>query len=127
MSLSSRQIMDWRSIGSIEFIFITICLITLFFAATAHAAQVQLAWNASTGPNLGGHNLHYGQTSGNYTSTIDVGNKTSYTVSGLQDGKTYYFAVTAYDTSGNLESGYSNQVSATTPAVCTEYNQRLWW
>jgi hypothetical protein len=38
----------------------------------------------------------------------------SYSLSGLAGGKTYYFAVTAVDGSGN-ESPYSNEVSKTIP------------
>jgi hypothetical protein len=59
--------------------------------------------------DLAGHKVYYGTTSGNYTEVIDVGNVITYKVGGLQPG-TYYFAVIAYDTSGN-ESDYSNEVS----------------
>jgi PKD repeat protein len=45
---------------------------------------------------------------------IDVGNQTTYLLSGLRSGQLYYLAVTAYDTSGN-QSTLSNQASATTP------------
>jgi hypothetical protein len=41
--------------------------------------------------------------------TLDVGNWTSVTIADLEDGETYYFAVTAYDLEDN-ESGYSNEV-----------------
>ncbi len=82
--------------------------------ANAHAEQATLAWNANTESDLGGYKLYYGTISRNYTSNIDVGNQTSYTVSGLQGGATYYFAVTAYDSSW-LESGYSNEVSKQIP------------
>jgi hypothetical protein len=37
-----------------------------------------------------------------------VGNVTSYTISGLESGKRYYFSATAYDSNGN-ESILSNQ------------------
>jgi hypothetical protein len=59
-----------------------------------------------------GYKMHFGTAPGVYPNNIDVGNQTSYTVTGLQAGTLYYFAVTAYDTS-SAESGYSNQVSAT--------------
>ena len=45
-----------------------------------------LAWDANTESQLGGYKLYYGQASRNYTSSIDIGNKTAYTaytVSGL--------------------------------------------
>jgi len=47
-----------------------------------------------------------------------VGNKTTCTVSNLEDGKPYYFAVTAYDASGN-ESNYSGEVVYNSPPSCT--------
>jgi hypothetical protein len=79
-------------------------------SGNASAGQANLAWNASTSANVAGYKLYYGTSSGNYTNNIKVGMVTSYTVSGLAP-RTYYFAVTAYDASGN-ESGYSNEVSA---------------
>jgi hypothetical protein len=51
-------------------------------------------------------------TSGIYTQQVDVGNMTSATISGLTSGRTYYFAVSAYDTS-TVESAFSNEVSFT--------------
>lgn len=75
------------------------------------AANFVLAWDPNTEPDLAGYKLHYGTTSGVYSTTINVGNVTQFEVTGLQDGITYYFAVTAYDFEG-YESGYSNEVSA---------------
>ncbi|MBE9471452.1 MAG: fibronectin type III domain-containing protein [Chloroflexi bacterium] len=42
-------------------------------------------------------------------SPIDVGDDTSYTLTGLDPSQDYYFAVTAYDNEGH-ESWYSNLV-----------------
>jgi hypothetical protein len=61
--------------------------------------------------DLGGYKVYYGTSSGNYTVLKNVGNVTTYKVGNLSSGL-YYFAVTAYDTSGN-ESDYSNEVSKT--------------
>jgi hypothetical protein len=85
-------------------------------AAEALAGQATLAWNPNTESDLAGYRLHYGTSSGNYTVHLDVHNVTTYTVTGLTDGQTYYFAATAYDASGH-ESGYSNQVSYTLPTA----------
>jgi hypothetical protein len=81
--------------------------------------QIRLAWNAPTTDSdgaaltdLAGYKLYYGLASRTYTHTIDVGNRTTYTVSSLESGRTYYFAVTAYDTSGN-ESDFSDEVLMT--------------
>ena len=88
--------------------------VMLFFCtAYAQAGQVSLAWDANTEPTLGGYQLYYGQTSGNYTANADVGNQTSYTLTGLQEGTTYYFAAKAYDTTRTTSSGFSNEVSTT--------------
>ena len=89
-------------------------LVILFFTGTSMAQQVSLAWNPNPEPSLAGYKIHYGTSSRNYTHQKDVGNVTQCTISGLEEGKTYYFAATAYDTRGN-ESGYSNEVHFSIP------------
>jgi len=74
------------------------------------AAQIKLAWDPNTEPDLAGYKVYYGPASGMYGSPIDVANVTTYTLTGLTQGQTYYAAVKAYDRSNN-ESGYSNEVS----------------
>jgi hypothetical protein len=86
------------------------------FAANAFAAQATLAWDPNTESDLAGYRLHYGTASGTYTVHLDVHNVTSYTVTSLTDGQTYYFAASAYNASGS-ESSYSNQVSYSVPAA----------
>ena len=93
----------------------TFFLITSSFNAIAGDAT--LAWDPSSSPGITGYRLYYGQSSGNYTSNINVGMTTSYTVTGLQDGQTYFFAVTATD--GTNESGFSNEASKTIPVSTT--------
>jgi hypothetical protein len=84
------------------------------FASTAHAASVTLAWDRSQEPNIAGYRVYYGTTSRHYTTMRSVGNSTTATISNLEPGTTYYFAVTAYDTSGN-ESSYSQEIPYTVP------------
>jgi len=83
------------------------------------AASVELEWDPNTEPELVGYKIYWGTSSGNYTSSKDVGKTTTYTLTGLDEGKTYYFAATAYDGSSN-ESGYSNQISYTVPYSDTD-------
>jgi hypothetical protein len=91
---------------------VAIVLIMFFIAVRpAAAAQVTLAWDANSEADLAGYRIHYGTVAGNFSNHIDVKKVTSYTVSGLTAGQTYYFAASAYDTAGN-ESGYSNSVSS---------------
>ena len=82
------------------------------------AATVNLAWAPSTGPNVAGYRIYYGTSSRNYSTTVNVGNSTSCSLSGLTAGKKYYFAATAYNSS-NAESGYSSEISYTVPASST--------
>ena len=90
----------------------------LLSAQITLASQVTLAWDPSSDPSTSGYKIYYGTSSHNYNTNIDVGNITTYTVTGLSDGQTYYFAVTAHDAQGQ-ESSYSNEVSATFAAACT--------
>lgn len=81
------------------------------------AKEVSLTWDPPTTntdgtplTDLAGYKIYYGLSSGNYTDSIDVENNIVYGIYDLVVGLTYYFAVTAYDTSSN-ESDYSNEVS----------------
>ena len=77
-------------------------------ASTTTSAN--LTWSASTS-NASGYRVYYGTTSGSYAQAMGSGSPaagTTYTVTGLESGKTYYFAVTAVDSTGR-ESGYSNE------------------
>jgi hypothetical protein len=93
-----------------------VALALVIIPTAAHAGDVKLAWDANTDSDLAGYKVYYGTASGTYQSNIDVGNVTSYTVTGLGDGLLYFFAVTAYGTSSG-ESGYSNEVSTTVIGV----------
>ncbi len=75
-------------------------------------ASVTLAWDPSPDSTVAGYIVHYGNASGQYSASTNVGNVTTATVGDLQVGTPYFFAVTAYDTSG-LESDPSNEVSYT--------------
>jgi len=85
-------------------------ILLLASGVSVHAETVTARWDANTEPDIAGYLLSYGAQSHVYTSTINVGNVTSYQLT-LAAG-TYYFAVQAYDT-GGLISGYSNEVAFT--------------
>ena len=90
-------------------------LAILAIAGIAQAATVQVTWNPNTEPDLAGYKIYYGTASGVYGDPIDVGNVTGHVMEITpQHGATYYFALTAYDTSGN-ESGYSDEASCFIP------------
>ena len=91
------------------FLFI-FCFFSIVFATGGNCAQVTLAWDANSEPNIAGYKVYYGTASRVYNWYFDVGKVTTYSVTGLTDGSTYFFAATAYDTSG-VESTYSSEVS----------------
>ncbi|HBZ57076.1 MAG TPA: hypothetical protein DEO88_16855, partial [Syntrophobacteraceae bacterium] len=84
-------------------------------AQPAHAAQVTLAWDPNSQPEVTGYKIYWGVKSGSYSNHVDVGKLTTCTLAGLASGTTYYFVATCYTSTG-AESGYSNQVSTTTAA-----------
>jgi hypothetical protein len=73
--------------------------------------SVTLAWNPNTDPDLAGYKIYESTSSGTYGAAIATvpPSTTSFAVTGLQRGVTYYFVITAYDTSGN-ESARSAEV-----------------
>lgn len=87
-----------------------IVVFTLLTASTADAAIVTLQWDQNTDPSVLGYIVSYGTQSGTYTTTANVGNQASWSVTlNPTATTTYYFAVQAFNSSGT--SGYSSQVS----------------
>ena len=87
--------------------------IVLFFSlsgALAEAATVTLAWDGSSDPSVTGYTLYWGNQSGAYTASLNVGNVTQASVPALTDGMPYYFVVRAYNASGT-QSAPSVEVS----------------
>lgn len=86
--------------------------------ATAAAGQIALGWSASAGATS--YTVkRSGSAGGPYATLATVSAPgTSYTNSGLSAGATYYYVVTASD---GLESGSSNEASATTPGGASSF------
>ncbi|MGB7746176.1 MAG: fibronectin type III domain-containing protein [Verrucomicrobiia bacterium] len=78
------------------------------------AGTVTLAWRPSTDPTVVGYDIFQGTNSGVYTRTLDAGDATNITISGLVAGTTYYFAATTVDGTGMI-SPFSNEVSYKVP------------
>jgi cell division septation protein DedD len=106
--------------GSDNKIFLAMAEDTLSPSSPIHLAFVgnTLSWTATATnidgsplEDLEGYIVYYGTESKKYKVSHDVKNVTTYKIDDLIDWKTYYFAVTAYDTSGN-ESPYSEEISA---------------
>jgi hypothetical protein len=81
------------------------------------AQDITLAWDASTSPDVAGYKIYYEADSSELPmegiealegpSPVDVGDVTTFTMTGLPEGHVYYFRATAYDSTGN-ESTLSN-------------------
>jgi len=80
-----------------------------FVFTCAPLSAVLLKWDAVVLGDLQGYKVYYGTAPQQYNQVFDAGNATQYLVNNLQEGRPYYFAVTAYDTAGN-ESAYSNEL-----------------
>ena len=90
-------------------------LAILAIAGIAQAATINVSWNPNTEEDLAGYRLYVGEASGQYGEPVGVGNVTGHVMEITpQHGATYYFALTAYDTSGN-ESGYSAEATCFIP------------
>ena len=82
----------------------------------AYSAKVMLAWDRNGETDIAGYRVYYGSSSGHYPFMLDAHNNTSCTIYNLEAGKTYYFAATAYDFTGN-ESGFSAEIPYPVPFV----------
>jgi hypothetical protein len=91
----------------------TVSLSGTGMVVTAHSAS--LTWNASTS-TVAGYNVYRGSASGGpYTKqTSSLDGSTAYSDSSVQSATTYFYVVTAVDSSGN-ESSYSNEATAVIP------------
>jgi fibronectin type 3 domain-containing protein len=111
-------------------------LFTIIFiiltASIGIAGSVTLAWDANVESDLDNYKIYRGTSSGNYSAPV-INLKTDtagrnpacgtpydpfkaqcceYTVTGLEEGETYYFAATALDVEKN-ESAYSDELTHT--------------
>ncbi len=87
--------------------------------AVAGDSMINLTWNVATDNDVvEGYKVYFGtepvvEPGQEYETSVDTGNKISYDLEGLENGTTYYMAVTAYDPAGNESENYSVEVSAT--------------
>ena len=87
-------------------------ILSLAVATPGFAASVQLQWDPNTETDLAGYKVYYAADTFSLTSSVpvDVLNQTAPTISGLDPGTSYSFAVTAYNIAGE-ESSFSNIVT----------------
>ncbi|MCB0321925.1 MAG: fibronectin type III domain-containing protein [Bdellovibrionales bacterium] len=95
-------------------------LLALPATAAAIGAEVDLTWEAparsedgSAARDIAGYRIYFGIAKGDYSFSVDVGNRTFYRVNRLGFARTYFFNITAYDESGN-ESRFGSERSVFT-------------
>ena len=119
--VSGTSLSDSLTVSSVDGTQHTV-VITISGADEVAPININLAWTAPSEREdntplslsaIGGYNIYYGSTQGQYINTvsIDDGTADSYTFNDLSTG-TYYFVVTTYDTDGR-ESQYSPEIIIT--------------
>ena len=102
--------------------------LVMIFSCTqvCYSASLHLTWNGNTETDLAGYKVYYGTASGVYEDPIDVGNVTEYELLGLNEGITYYIALTAFDTSDNeSEKSVEESGVALQPPAGTELDNGI--
>jgi hypothetical protein len=86
---------------------LVIILLLILNGQSVLAAELSLAWNSSVGAT--GYRVYYGFEPRSYIFEVDLGLWTRCTISDLEYGRNYYFAVTAYN--DYAESDFSKEIS----------------
>lgn len=93
------------------FLMILVLLMMCFSTFGQDTRTVTLTWDPNSEPDLSHYIVYWGVESGKYiVNSSNIGLVTTYETKIPKDGKKYFFAVTAVDTSG-LESDFSNEVN----------------
>ncbi|HPF37433.1 MAG TPA: M64 family metallopeptidase [Phycisphaerae bacterium] len=80
--------------------------------ATPTDGGANLSWDANSESDFSEYVIYRGTTSGGPYTEVDRDDATAWADGGLTNGVTYYYVLSAVDTSGN-ESGYSNEAAVT--------------
>ncbi|MDO9307528.1 MAG: fibronectin type III domain-containing protein, partial [Deltaproteobacteria bacterium] len=86
-----------------------VIMTSLVWLSAASAMDVKLQWDPNSESDLAGYKVYYGIEDLSNPVQQDVNLQTDATISALDPDRSYTFAVTAYNTSGQ-ESSYSNVV-----------------
>ena len=93
-------------------------LLTFFTLAMASGplSAVQLVWDPPPDSGIVGFMVYVGTSSRVYTTNVNVGMTTSYTLPAFPEGTTVFLSATSYDAAGS-QSAYSEEVSYTVPSL----------
>ncbi|MEO8616565.1 MAG: Ig-like domain-containing protein [Luteolibacter sp.] len=99
------------------------------FFANAYAAiapTLNLQWDVNPETGIQSYELSYGLSSKSYTTQVNVGKNTTAAVTGLVEGKTYFFVVSAYNQAG-LKSPESSEISYLVPLTKSDLVPQAGW
>ncbi|UER67632.1 fibronectin type III domain-containing protein [Borrelia sp. BU AG58] len=94
------------------------------------SGEVLLEWVPVINSNIMGYYVYIGVSPGNYyvksggvlSSPIDVGNNTSFKITGLEDGRLYYISVASYGLDkGVNEASFSKEISVRPMEIFKKY------
>ncbi len=101
---------------SSSLIIVSFLLITIF-PSLVYSAQVTLSWARPNDSRVVGYKVYCGKSGTNFKTTpvqtINSTTQTNCLITGLEEGQTYAFAATSFDSSGN-QSVFSETVNYTT-------------
>ncbi len=103
----------WNRSTFYKGILLTLALVspsTLSLAQTVQTGKITVAWDPIQDPDLGGYTILWGQASGRYTHSRNIGIATEVTLR-LQSGTTQYLVVRGFDKQG-LPGDLSGEISA---------------
>ena len=99
-----------RTGGLLLFLLVALLVfLAIWFVPGKSTVDVKLAWDPNPNPRVAGYKIYYSRTNWEQATVIDVGNRTEYTVTGLEAGVIYRFAATTYSRTGE-ESSLSKEV-----------------
>ena len=117
-----------QSAGVTPSIPVTVPAVPTGLTATAGEAQVTLAWTAVAGASS--YNVYRSTSAGSQGAKIGTSSTTQYTDSGVTNGATYYYAITADNAVGEgtataLSAGVTPAAAVATPKATTWTNAKI--
>jgi len=117
-----------KSTSNLLNIFFYVCVFSMLTASVSQARDVTLQWDPSADTSVTGYKIYYNADSASMpfsgtgaiqgVSPYDAKKITTTALTGLDPARAYYFAITAYNSTGT-ESLYSNIVSVAEAAAPT--------
>ena len=113
---TTGSIIRSRALGAILLLTSLLTPIQAFGTALPGPASVALAWNPNPESDVASYQLSYGTNPGVHPNSVAAGSNTTATVTGLVEGTTYYFVVSAVNQTG-LQSAASAEISYQIPVT----------